>query len=93
MVSVERAFEIASKYAKRYGNIVIIKCLEKKDYYVFATNIPDVEDIAPDMPAIQVFKSTGDVQEMLWCEPYIDKKTGQWVDPLEGAKTIDITKL
>ena len=92
MVTAKQALEKARQYSKRYGNI-IISGAEKDDYYAFSTNLPDVNDITPDMPVIQVFKSTGNVQEMLWCEPYVDKQTRQWVDPLEGAIKIDLTAL
>ncbi len=76
--------------AKDFPNAVIIACSELNDLYVFFTNLSSHEELVPDMPVIQVNKSTGKTEYMFPDCPYIDPKTKKWVNPLEGAKEVVI---
>lgn len=93
MITAKEAMEKAKEFSLRYGDIVIIQCLEMDDSYVFCTNLPDTEDIVPDMPVIQVSKYTREATLMFPDQPYIDKQTGEWVNPLENAKELELDSL
>ena len=89
-MTAKEALGIATKYAERYGTIDIIQCMGMESFYVFFTNFPNHDEIVPDMPVIQVFKDTGEAKDMFPSHPYIDKEKFEWVNPLEGAKEVDI---
>ena len=89
-MTAKEALEIAKKYAERYGTVDIIQCLEMENFFVFFTNLPNHDEIVPDMPVIQVFKKAGDVGDMFPSHPYIDKEKFEWINPLEGAKEVPI---
>ena len=90
-MTAKDALRKAEAYTKNnLTNTVIIGCSELNDSYVFFTNMSSHEEIVPDMPVIQVNKSTGKTEYMFPDCPYIDPKTKKWVNPLEGAKEVVI---
>lgn len=92
-MTAKEAMIKAKEYAEKRYRAIIISCYEFDDFYAFNTNYSGVDEIVPDMPTIQVFKKTGDVQDMFPDQPYVDKKTFEWIDPFDGAKKIDIETL